>query len=196
MKPFKLVTDPKAFQLIGDETRRKIIYLLRAKEMTVSQLAEELRKTPQAVYHQIAKLRDVGMVEVSKEERIGHFIESYYRATAEVFQFSHGEDKECKDLAKKEMAEAFKQLPKLGYKIKADTKTIKHLVDLQSQMSTIGVKDDLEKNIADLENIDFGTKQCLTEYAQFLDMSDKEFEKYMKSLEEYRSILRSLLQKR
>src|SRR5439155_197835 len=62
-KAFKLITDPDAFQLLGDETRRRIIYLLRAKEMTVSQIAGELNLTPQAIYHHIRKLMDAGMVE-------------------------------------------------------------------------------------------------------------------------------------
>src|SRR5207249_2735309 len=68
----------------------RIIYLLRAKEMTVSQIAGELNLTPQAIYHHIRKLRDAGMVEVAREERVDHFIETYYRATAEIFNMSHG----------------------------------------------------------------------------------------------------------
>src|SRR2546427_241267 len=71
-KAFKLITDPDAFQLLGDETRRRIIYLLRAKEMTVSQIAGELNLTPQAIYHHIRKLRDAGMVEVAREEGVDH----------------------------------------------------------------------------------------------------------------------------
>jgi DNA-binding transcriptional ArsR family regulator len=90
MKAFKVVTDPKAFQLLADGTRRKIVYLLRVKEMSVSQLAAELNLTPQAVYHHVKKLVKGGLVEVSREERCGHLIESYYRATAEMFSFSLG----------------------------------------------------------------------------------------------------------
>src|SRR5213594_3681892 len=77
--------------LMNDGTRRKIIDLLRAKEMAVIQIAEQLEKTPQAIYHHIGKMLHTGLIEVAKEERIGHFIETYYRATAEVFEFIHGE---------------------------------------------------------------------------------------------------------
>src|SRR5437667_12355256 len=91
MRGSKVIKDPKAFTLIGDETRRKVIYLLRAKEMTVSQIAAELNLTPQAIYHHIRKLRDSDLVEVAREERVDHFIETYYRATAEMFNLSHGE---------------------------------------------------------------------------------------------------------
>ena len=86
MKAFKVIKGgADAFQLLADETRRRIIYLLRAKEHTVSQMAAELELTPQAIYHHIRKLRDADLVEVSREERIDHFIETYFRATAEVF---------------------------------------------------------------------------------------------------------------
>ena len=56
MRSIKTINDPGAFKLLGDETRRKMVFLLRAKEMTVSQVAEELDLTPQAVYHHIRKL--------------------------------------------------------------------------------------------------------------------------------------------
>ena len=91
MRSFKVIKDPDAFQLLADETRRRIIYLLRAKEMTVAQIAEELKLTPQAIYHHIRKLKDADMVEVAREERVDHFIETYYRATAEMFNLAHGE---------------------------------------------------------------------------------------------------------
>ena len=67
MKSFKVIKDPDAFQLLADETRRRVIYLLRAKEMTVAQIAEELKLTPQAIYHHIRKLKDAEMVEVARD---------------------------------------------------------------------------------------------------------------------------------
>jgi DNA-binding transcriptional ArsR family regulator len=89
-KAMKMITDPEAFQLLADETRRKMVFLLRVKDMTVSQIAAELNLTPQAVYHHIKKLQKADLVEVSREERLGHLIESYYRATAESFYLSMG----------------------------------------------------------------------------------------------------------
>ena len=56
MKPVKTISDPESFKIAADDTRRKIIHLLRAKEMTVSQIADELDLTPQTVYHHIRKL--------------------------------------------------------------------------------------------------------------------------------------------
>src|SRR6266567_3992666 len=80
MKPVKMITDPVAMELLGDDTRRRIIYLLRARELTISQIAEELRMTPQAIYHHIKKLLPVEMVEVTREERPrGESVEAGWR---------------------------------------------------------------------------------------------------------------------
>ena len=64
MKAFKVIKSPEAFQLLADETRRRIIYLLRAKEMTVSQISAELGLTPQAIYHHIRKMRDAKIFQI------------------------------------------------------------------------------------------------------------------------------------
>ncbi len=65
MKAIKVVNDPKEFQLLADGTRRKIIFLLRATEMTVSQIASNLGLTPQAIYHHIKKLQKADLVTVA-----------------------------------------------------------------------------------------------------------------------------------
>ena len=109
MRSFKVIRDPEAFQLLADETRRRIIYLLRVKEMTVAQIAEELKLTPQAIYHHIRKLKDADMVEVAREERVDHFIETYYQATAEMFNLAHGEAGSAK-VMEQEVREALEAL--------------------------------------------------------------------------------------
>ncbi len=195
MKAVKVVTDPEAFRLLADETRRKIIYILRAKDMTVSQLADDLDKTPQAVYHQIAKLRKTGLVEVSREERIGHFIESYYRATAEVFRFSHGEGKQGVEEARKEIADAFKHLPKLGLKVKVDQETISKLVDSWIDFCACGEDPQLEEKISSMDDVDFFAKQNLIEMIHYINVSDKDFEKRIEMLRKFRDLLRSVIAK-
>src|SRR5260370_21767724 len=92
MRAFKFIRDPKAFEVVADDTRRRMIYLLRLRDLTVSQVAEELQRTPQAIYNHIRKLLKTGMIEVAREERVDHFIEKYYRSTAEVFEFSYGRE--------------------------------------------------------------------------------------------------------
>ena len=192
MKGIKVLTDPSSFQLLGDETRRKIIYLLRAKEMTVSQIASELALTPQAIYHHIRKMKDAEMVEVAREERIDHFIETYYQATAEVFHFSHGEQKHGAVDAE-QTVEALKVLPRLGFDIQVSEETAKKLASLERKMSDLMHKQSFTDKAGALDGVDFFAKQGAAEYAMMLDMTDKEFEEYCSAHNEVRKILKSAL---
>lgn len=192
MKGLKVLTDPNSFQLLADETRRKIIYLLRAKEMTVSQIAAELSLTPQAIYHHIRKMKEADMVEVAREERIDHFIETYYQATAEVFHFSHGEQKHAV-VAAEQTIEALKVLPRLGFDVQASEEIAKKLVALENKMSDLTHKQSFTDKAGALDNVDFFAKQGAAEYAMMLGMSDKEFEEYCAAHHEVRKILKSAL---
>lgn len=78
----------EAFKLLGDETRRKIIFLLRDSELTVKEISSELSMTPQNIYHHIKKLLDAGLVQVAEERRSGHLIERYYTVTADTFIYN------------------------------------------------------------------------------------------------------------
>src|SRR5712692_4656760 len=158
MKAFKVIDDPEAFQLLADETRRRVVYLLRAKEMTVSQIAAELNLTPQAIYHHIRKLKDAGMVEIAREERVDHFIETYYRASAEIFNLSHGEGSSQR-FAEEKAAESIKALSKIGLKVREDATAAARLVELEKRMEEIGQEGKWSEAIAGLPDVDFLVKQ-------------------------------------
>jgi DNA-binding transcriptional ArsR family regulator len=190
MKSFKLITDPEAFQLLADETRRRIVYLLRAKERTVSQIAEELSLTPQAIYHHIRKLRDAGMVEVGREERVDHFIETYYRATAEMFHLSHGEGGSSK-LYEEETREALEAMSKLGVKVNTDPALVTKVVDLVKGMKDAYQDSPWTDRVNELEGVDFLVKQTLLEYVNLCTMSDAEFEDHLKKYRGLRKALKS-----
>ncbi len=190
MKPFKTITDPDAFQLLADETRRKIIYLLRAKEMNVAQIAEDLGLTPQAIYHHIHKMKDKDLVEVAREERTGHFIETYYRATAEVFYMSHGESTSSGS-AEKSIAEAIKALPRLGFNVEADPSAVARMVEIERRLSELGEKGKWSERMGGLEDVDFVTKQEVAHLANLLTMTDVEFNEYLKLYKEFRKTLKS-----
>jgi DNA-binding transcriptional ArsR family regulator len=192
MKAFKVIRDPKAFQLLADETRRRMIYLLRAKERSVSQIADELGKTPQAIYHHIKKLRAADMVEVAREERVDHFIETYYRSSAEVFSCSYGEEG-TKDYAEKEIREVLEALKKLGMNIRFEDETVTKLVDLKQRLGSGKADEELEAKADELEDISFMTRQGLSHFAQLLTMSDKEFEEHRRLEKEFRDLLRSMI---
>ena len=172
-----------------------MIYLLRAKELTVSQIAEQLDKTPQAIYHHIRKLLECGLVEVAKEERVGHFIETYYRASAEIFHFSHGEG-EGKGVAEQRTRDALQILEKLGFNVKMDEDTVAKLMDLSRRIESSGMKHELVEKISELEDVDFLAKQDVAEYTKFLLLTDKQFDDWLNLVKEFRDLLRSTLVER
>jgi len=192
MKGLKVLSDPNSFQLLADETRRRVIYLLRAKEMTVSQIASELNLTPQAIYHHIRKMKDADMVEVAREERIDHFIETYYRASAEVFQFSHGEHKQMARI-EEQTKESLTALSRLGFDVEVTDGLAKKLIGLGNKMAAITCKQKYADEAGALEDVDFFAKQEAAEWAEMLGMSDKDFEEYCSIHSEMRSALKSAL---
>jgi len=192
IRSFKYITDPKALEAVADETRRRIIYLLRAKEQTVSQLADALDKTPQAIYHQIRKLTAAGLVEVAREERIGHFIETYYRATAEVFEFRHGEPRTSRGAS--DLAAGLRALPKAGIPLRLDKETVEKIVGLAAKISAREVDQRLEDKIMTLCDVSFLEKQQAYFFAKNVLMSDEEFEEKVEDQREMRRLLRSATQ--
>ncbi len=195
MKNLKTISDPEAFKLMADETRRRIVFLLRAKEMTVSQIAHELNITPQTIYHHIRKLVQGDLVEVTREVRVDHLIESYYQATAEVFHFTIGKTSRDKEFMLEETEAALKALTRIGFKLKYDQKAISDLVELiMEQKDCCGAKE-FEDAISKLDDIDFLTKQDVQEYAGILSMSDEEFAERDELRKKFRDLLKSLQEK-
>ena len=196
MKPYKSFNDPGAMELLGDETRRRIIYLLRARDLTLSQVAEELKMTPQAVYHHIRRLLKAHMIEVEREERVGNFIEKYYRATAEVFQFSMGTpSKKQGETTQRRLREALRSLPRIGINIEFTDSSISNLSRIQARLGTMDQRKDLEDRISRLDDVDFMIRQELTSLAQILLMTDKQFQEWIDLQKALRKELASLLPK-
>jgi len=178
MRDRKIIKDASAFQLLADETRMKIIYLLRAKEMTVSQIAGELGLTPQTIYHHIKKLKEAEMVEVSREERIDHLVESYYRATAGVFHFVQGgcADEEGRT---ERMAKALKALGNLGLEVDASPSGVAKIVKLSETLSKYRENPEFADKVYEMGDIDPFTQSDVMEFAMMIGMSDRKFEKYL-----------------
>ena len=193
MKPAKMITDPTAMELLGDETRRRIIYLLRARELTNSQIAEELRMTPQAIYHHIKKLLAAELVEVTREERVENFIETYYRATAEVFEFSWGTSARNQAQAEQRLREALLSLDKVGIKAKVDDAALGQIIKVQARIGELFEKGELQDKMSKLEGVDFLTRQEMTSLASMASLSDKQFQEWMKLQKELRDLLKGIL---
>ena len=200
MKARKAIKDLGAFRLLADETRRKIVYLLRVKEMNVSQLAAELNLTPQTVYHHVKKLVKGGFVEVTREERCGHLIESYYRATAEMFSLSYGKatakSLHSKQLVKEQMMTALNALTKLGFNLEYDDDKISQIVDAQIELEECCEDESkVENKIYEMNDLDLFTKKDVVGLAKTLMMSEEEFRKQHERRKKFRELLASLKKK-
>lgn len=193
MKPVKMITDPAAMELLGDDTRRRIIYLLRARELTISQIAEELRMTPQAIYHHIKKLLPAEMVEVTREERVDNFIETYYRATAEVFSLSWGTTGKNQAQAEQRMRDTLLSLDKLGIKARVEEDTVAQIIKTQGKLESFGNREEIEEKVSKLDAVDFIGKQELASVAMMISLSDKQFLEWLELQKELRRLLRGLL---
>ncbi len=191
LRTVKVIRDLKAFELLADETRRKMIHLLRAKEASANQMAKELAMTPQAIYHHIRKLLESGLVEVAREERVGHLVETYYRATAEVFQLSHGEG--GGEVEEKMVRESLEALAKVGLPVQIDDELVSKAVKLLRKEGSVGLKPELEEKINSMQDLGFLTKQGVTEFAKFLTMTDRQFDEFIGSAKELRELLKSKL---
>ncbi len=191
MRTLKVFKDAKAFELAADPTRRRIIHLLRARELAVSQIADELKMTPQAIYHHVRKMLDAGLIEVAKEERVDHFIETYYRATAELFEFSYGEtsDQKYKEARTKEALQA---LTRIGLTSPIDEETIGKYARLAGKMNSAYALcgSELADKISQLEDLDHFAKQDAIEIATYICMNDKQFEELQTLQREARDLLR------
>ncbi len=195
MKSVKTISDPEAFKLFADETRRKIVFLLRVKEMTVSQIAEELDITPQTVYHHIRKLIKGGMVEVAREVRVDHLIESYYRSTAEAFEFTVGRSSHGEKARKEQVEGALTALKKIGFKIQYDEKTVAQIAKLQMDMGECLHSEKNEEALSKLDDIDPLTRMEAQEYASILSASAEELAKRDAIRKKLWDLMRSLVKK-
>jgi len=196
MKAIKYISDPEAFKLLADDTRRKILTLLRVKEMTVAKIAEMLEVTPQTVYHHIRKLEDGGLVESTREERIStNLLEKYYRATAEVFQFSVG-SRSSPETTRQLVASAIHSLNKIGFDVEYDDDAISKLAELQAKVDQDPHLAKYIDVISKLDDIDQTAKLTLKRYAKVLSLSDKEFTEFTDVYKEFWNLLRSLLKKK
>lgn len=194
-----VVSEPAAYQLLADETRRKILYLLRVREMNVSQIASELGITSQAVYHHIKKLLAGKMVEVVKEERTGHLIESYYKATAEDFVLSLGKVRSQllhdKKVAQEQVHMVLNSLNSIGFKLKFDEKKMAQVVDLRLSLDECCEKTEraeFEDKIWNTDELDLPMKVLASDFAATLLMSEEEFARQQENRKKLRSLLLSM----
>jgi len=177
----------ETFVLLDDPTRRKILYLLGSKDLPVSKIADEIDLSPPTVYHHIKRLLTAGLVEVSKEERVGHLIESYYRPTAEIFTSDVGYFSVHRLIPNAE--KALQGLTELGFKMDIDKNLTSKITALENKRADgVHIKE-LEEATSNLKNYDLATLIHVKWYATLLLMSDAQFDETIESIKEIRELL-------
>lgn len=101
MKETKLLEEDKKkvsnlFKVIQDPTRIDILYLLKDKKLSVTEIKDNLNMSQSAISHQLRVLKDVNLV---KDERVGKNV-FYSLADNHVYEIfnqaiEHVKEKEC-----------------------------------------------------------------------------------------------------
>jgi hypothetical protein len=133
------------------------------------------------------------MVEITREERVDNFIETYYRATAEVFSFSWGTSGKNQAQAEQRLRDTLLSLDKLGIKVQVEEDTVAQIIKTQGKIETFGGKQDLEEKVSKLDDVDFLGKQELASVATMISLTDKQFQEWLELQRELRKLLRGLL---
>lgn len=84
-----VIRDPAVAKLLADDTRRRILSLLRHAEMTPQQLAKFLGRNISSITHHLSLLERGGLVKVVRVSRRGNLIVKWYKATARRFIVSY-----------------------------------------------------------------------------------------------------------
>jgi DNA-binding transcriptional ArsR family regulator len=85
----KIIKDPEVAKLLADDTRRRILHMLRHKEMSPADLAKALNKNYSSIQHHLNQLIGAGLVTQTREEKVRNMIQPYYHATAHRFIISY-----------------------------------------------------------------------------------------------------------
>lgn len=151
-KDVKVIHDLDSIKTCIEDTRNKILSLLKVNDMTISQLAEALNKDQSTIYRHIKKLEEAGFVLVSGERKVHHIPEKKYGRTAGIFLLAPKsmESEEAPDIAleweRKQVEKILNILSMVGYDCEGDDEIISDLTEFFAGLT--------EKLKLNLDNID------------------------------------------
>jgi len=188
-----------AFKLLEDETRRRVVFMLRDSPMTVKEIADRLRLTPQNIYHHMNRLQDAGVVELSYERRNGHMIESYYSVPADTFIYS---DDVIEEKPVNRFMNVLFGLKEMGVPVEPVKESALRLEELDRRyQSTLSSPSNRYEVCETCSFSGFFMKlgpmnplqlNKILWYGNLIRMSDEEFQGYLESIGEIRGYLRSI----
>ena len=188
-----------AFALLGDETRRKIIFLLRDNELTVKEIASRLGLTTQNIYHHIGRLQEAGLVKVIEERLSGHLIERFYTVTADTFIYN--EDR-MEENDYQSSFDILNGLNELGIGVEVSEENAERLSKLHEMSTRMPGAPSVENGICTFCSFSgyfmkFGPMNPILlsrilQYANLIGMNDEEFEASLGLIREMRGFLNSI----
>ena len=201
-KPHVKEITREGFKLLEDETRRRIVFMLRDESLNVKEIANRLNLTPQNIYHHVNKLQDAGIIELNYEKRNGHLMESYYSVPADTYIYT---DDRITESSLRRYMDILLGLQELGIDIKAGLETAVQLQEMQEKY---------QETLKDPENRYEFCEQCsysgffmkfgpmnplmlnrIYWYANLIRMNDQDFEESLEKMRELRAVLREQVTK-
>jgi DNA-binding transcriptional ArsR family regulator len=89
VEDIRVIKDPEVAKILADDTRRRILHMLRHQEMSPADLARALDKNFSSIQHHLNSLVLAGLVEQTRKEKVRNMIQPYYHATAHRFLISY-----------------------------------------------------------------------------------------------------------
>ena len=190
------------FKLLEDSTRQRIVFMLREKEHTVKEIANNLGMTPQNIYHHMNKLQDAGIVKLNYERRSGHIIESYYSIPSDTFVYSSDSIKETPI---QQALAVINGLKELGLDIEPTLVNASELEDMYERYSStldtpMNTYEFCRECSSSGQFMKFGPMNPLLLnrviwYANLAQMGDEDFEESIERYIELRNSLRKMITK-
>lgn len=84
-----IIKDPEVAKLFAEETRRNILHILRHNECSITDLAKTLEKSHSSILHHLNLLKEAGLVEETRTEKVRNLVQTYYQSTAKRFIISY-----------------------------------------------------------------------------------------------------------
>jgi DNA-binding transcriptional ArsR family regulator len=189
----------EAFKLLEDETRRRLVFMLRDSPMTVKEIAGQLDLTPQNIYHHMSRLQDAGVVGVSYEKRNGHIIESYYAVPADTFAYA---DDRIEERPLNRFMDVLLGLREMGVPVNPGKENASRLEELDGSYQSSLSEPANRYEVCEMCSFSgffmkFGPMNPLQLnrilwYANLIRMSDEEFNEYLSRIGDLRGFLRSI----
>lgn len=84
-----IIKDPEVAKLFADETRRRMLQMLGRHEQSTTDLAKALEKTHSSIIHHLNLLKEAGLVDETRTEKVRNMVQTFYRSTARRFLISY-----------------------------------------------------------------------------------------------------------